>query len=116
MRALLVALIGVVLFSGVILNPEPAIPTVAADTVSIKEVRHERDALIVERPVDAREGALSGVFVVTDHGVLRRAAVRYGRASASTIEIVSGLSAGDRIIVSDMRAWDQFDRLRIRSR
>ena len=117
MRALLVALIGVVLFSGVILNPEPTIPTAAANTVSIKEVRREGNALIVDRPVDARENALSSVFVVTDNGgTLRRVAVQYGRVSGSLIEIESGLSPGDRIIVSEMTAWDAFERIRIRSR
>ena len=72
---------------------------------------------MVERPVDAREGAQSSVFVVDEDGVLlRRVPVGYGRASPSLIQIVSGVSAGDRIIVSDMRAWDAFERLRLRLR
>jgi HlyD family secretion protein len=117
MRTLLVALAGVVLFSTVILNPGNRVPTVSADSVSIKAVRADSSgALMVERPAGARAYALSGVFVVTDDGVLRRAPVRFGRASSSSIEVESGLAAGDRIIVSDMRAWDQFERLQIRSR
>jgi len=117
MRTLLVAFIGVVLFSTVILNPEPAIPTVSVVIVSIKEVRRQRNTLIVERPVGAREGAMSSVFVVTDDSrALRRVAVQYGRPSLSLIEVVSGLSAGDRIVVSDMSAWDAFERIRMRSR
>jgi len=47
---------------------------------------------------------------------LRRVAVWYGRGSPTLIHIVSGVSPGDRIAVSDMRAWDQFDRLRLRAR
>jgi hypothetical protein len=118
MRTLLVALILIVIFSAVIWRPAPtAIPSVSAETVSISEVRRQRDALIVERPAGAAEGALSSVFVVTDSdGELRRVAVRYGRASSSGIEVVSGLSPGARIIVSDMSAWDPFERLRIRFR
>ena len=116
-RTLFVAFTCVVLFSTVVLNPEPTIPTVAADIVSIKEVRRERDTLIVERPIGAREGAMSSLFVVTDDSrALRRVAVQYGRRSLSLIEVVSGLSAGDRIVVSDMHAWDAFDRVRMRSR
>jgi HlyD family secretion protein len=118
MRTLLVALIGVVLFSVEIWDPNSRpLPTVSDDAVLVREVRRERNALIVERPAGATEGTLSSVFVVTDtDGVLRRVPVRYGRTSSSLIEVVSGLSYGDRIIVSDMRAWDQFERLRMRSR
>jgi HlyD family secretion protein len=57
------------------------------------------------------------VFVVDADGErVRRVAVEYGRASPSLIQIVGGLSPGDRIIVSDMRAWDAFQWLRLRSR
>ena len=55
-----------------------------------------------------------GVFVLNHDGVLIRRAVTYGRASGALIQVVSGLSPGDRVIVSDMGAWDQFDRLRLR--
>jgi multidrug efflux pump subunit AcrA (membrane-fusion protein) len=98
-----------------------------ADTVSAREVHLAReigvapslsspDTLIVERPAGAREGEKSSVFLVTDSGrALRRVPVQYGRASSSWIEILSGLSDGDLIIVSDMRAWDAFERLQLRA-
>jgi hypothetical protein len=83
----------------------------------VTEFGGSTDALVVERPADVREGALAGVFVVDADGVtLQRVAVAYGRGSPSLIQIVSGVSAGDRIVVSEMRAWDAFDRLRLRSR
>jgi hypothetical protein len=127
MRTLIAVLIYVVLLPAAISNPERTrLPTVSADTVTLRKVRRgseigavtelgdSRVTLLVERPVDAREGAKSSVFVVDEDGVLlRRVAVGYGRASPSLIQIVSGVSAGDRIIVSDMRAWDAFDRLRL---
>jgi HlyD family secretion protein len=102
------------------------LPSVAADAVTIREVRRGsdidavaglgdlRDGLLVERPVGATEGARSSVFAVDADGVLlRRVAVEYGRASPSLIQIVSGVSLGDRIIVSDMSAWDTFEELRL---
>jgi hypothetical protein len=130
MRALIAVLICIVLLPAAISNPEQTrLPTVSADTVTVREVRRgleigavtelgdSRDTLLVERPVDAREGAQSSVFVVDEDGVLlRRVPVGYGRASPSLIQIVSGVSPGDRIVVSDMRAWDAFDRLRLRLR
>jgi HlyD family secretion protein len=126
MRMLIAVLIGVVLLPAAISNDRARLPTVAADTVTLRAVRRgseigavaelgaSRDALLVERPVGAREGAQSSVFVVDEDGVLlRRVPVGYGRGSPSLIEIVSGVSAGDRIIVSDMRAWDAFELLRL---
>jgi hypothetical protein len=122
-------LLGIVLLSAWTYPEQTQLPTLAADTVTIKEVhsasaigadgalRDPSDALLVERPVDAREGARASVFVVdTNRELLRRVAVEYGRASPSLIQIVSGVSRGDRIVVSDMREWDAFERLRLRSR
>ena len=109
---LLAVLTGVVLLSPAT-NPDRANPpTVAADSLTLREVS---DDLLVERPVGAREGATSSVFVLEEDGLLlRRVRVEYGRGALSLIQIVSGVSPGDRIIVSDMRAWDAFERLQLR--
>lgn len=127
MRTLMTVLIGIVLLgAGTDLDRAP-LPSVTADTVTIREVRRgseigaalgdSRDALLVERPVGASEGTTSSVFVVDVNGEhLRRVAVQYGRASPSLIQIVSGISAGDRIVVSDMSGWDAFEQLRLGSR
>jgi len=119
MRTLFVVLTCVVLFSALFWEPQRplSIPAVSADIVSISEVRADSpDTLTVERPAGATAGAKSSVFLMTDtDGVLRRVPVQYGRTSSSSIEVVSGLSAGDRIVVSDMRAWDAFERVRMRS-
>ena len=129
MRRLAAVLIGVVLFSAAISNPERnRLPTLAAETVTLREVHRAReigtdwladarDALLVERPVDAAEGDRSTVFVLDEGGlVLRRVAVEYGRSSPTLIQIVSGVSPGDRIVVSDMRPWDAFDRVQLKTR
>jgi len=114
MRTFIAVLIGIVLLSAATSPDRAKPPTVAADTVTLREVR---DTLLVERPVGATDGATSSVFVVDeDRLLLRRVRVEYGRASSSLIQIVNGVSPGDRIIVSDMRAWDAFDRLQLRSR
>ena len=127
MRTLMAVLIGIVLLPAAISNPERnRLATVSANTVTLREVRRaaemgavaeladSRDTLLVERPVGAREGAKSSVFVLGEDGVLLRVPVEYGRVSASLIQIVSGVSPGDRIIVSNMREWDAFERLRLR--
>ena len=42
-----------------------------------------------------------------------RVPVTFGRASVDQIEVTAGLSAGDRVILSDMARWDGHDRLRL---
>jgi hypothetical protein len=39
--------------------------------------------------------------------------VRLGRSSVSQVEVVEGLTVGDTVILSDMSAWDAFDRIRL---
>ena len=43
-----------------------------------------------------------------------RTPVAFGRNSVNTIEIVSGLSEGDRVILSDTSAWDKYNVIRLR--
>jgi multidrug efflux pump subunit AcrA (membrane-fusion protein) len=43
-----------------------------------------------------------------------RVPVKLGRASANTVQVLSGLAAGDKLIISDMSSWDHVARLRIR--
>ena len=43
-----------------------------------------------------------------------RVKVKLGRASVSTIEVLDGLEAGDKVILSDMSAYANAERVRIR--
>jgi hypothetical protein len=127
MRTLAAALIGVALLPASVGQPRREPRTLQADTVTLRDVRRAADSpvsadladspdtLVVERPFRARPGATAGVFVVGRDGVLlRRAVVTYGRASGALIQIVNGALPGDRLIVSDMSAWDAFDGLQLR--
>ena len=87
----------------------------AAESPVSADLADSPDAIVVERPFRANPGATMGLFVVGRDGVLlRRVLVTYGRASGALIQIRNGVSAGDRVIVSDMSAWDAFDRLQLR--
>jgi len=39
--------------------------------------------------------------------------VTFGRSSVSYIEVKEGLKVGDRVILSDMSAYDAYDRIRL---
>ena len=52
--------------------------------------------------------------MVDDGSEAVRVNVKLGRSSVNNIEILQGLKAGDKVILSDMSAWDAFDRIRLR--
>ena len=43
-----------------------------------------------------------------------RVQVKLGRNSVNTVEVLSGLKVGDQVILSDMSAYDAYDRIRLK--
>jgi len=66
----------------------------------------------VGRPAYGQPGSTVGLFRVGEDGEARRVPVKLGRASVNAVEVLAGLKEGDRVILSDMSAWDAFDRVR----
>ena len=78
------------------------------------ELERMDDVLFVGRPVFGQEESVVSLFRVEEDGThASRTRVRLGRASVNTIEVLEGLRPGDRVVLSDMSAWDSFDRVRI---
>jgi HlyD family secretion protein len=48
---------------------------------------------------------------VVDDGMAQRRAIRIGVTSVSEVEILSGLRAGERVIVSDTGSFERADRV-----
>lgn len=91
--------------------PRGARPDLTVDGVI--ELERLDDVLYTGRPVQGSDGATIGLFKVTgDEAVQTSVAV--GRTSVSSIEIRSGLKEGDRVILSDMSAWSEHPRIRLR--
>jgi HlyD family secretion protein len=90
--------------------PRGARPDLAIDgTIELERLA---SVLHVGRPVRAQEHANGSVFRVDGQTALR-VPVKYGRTSVTSIEIVDGLSEGDRVITTDMSAWDAVDRVQL---
>jgi multidrug efflux pump subunit AcrA (membrane-fusion protein) len=71
--------------------------------------------LHVGRPTYVRPDNTIQLFKLVDGGdAAVRVAVKVGKVSFNGIEIVAGLEAGDRVIISDMSRWDSFERVRLR--
>jgi HlyD family secretion protein len=93
--------------------PEGARPDLSVDA-SI-EIAKLQNVLYVGRPVRGQDNTTISLFQLADDGAsaLRRN-VKLGRSSADKIEVVEGLKEGDKVVLSDMSAWDTFDRIKLK--
>ncbi|MCA1732313.1 MAG: HlyD family efflux transporter periplasmic adaptor subunit, partial [Acidobacteria bacterium] len=92
--------------------PRGARPDLTVDgTIELERLD---SVVFVGRPVHAQERSAGTIFRVSATGEAHRVPVEFGRSSVSTIEIVKGLEPGERVILSDMSAWDEFDRVRLK--
>lgn len=93
--------------------PRGARPDLSVD--GIIEVARLDDVLWTGRPVFGQQYSTVGLFKVSpDRREAVRVQVRLGRTSVVAVEVVSGLAQGDLVITSDMSAWDDADRVRLR--
>lgn len=92
--------------------PQGARPDLAVDgTIELERLT---DVLYVGRPVFGQPNSLVGLFKLQEDGTTAaRVQVKLGRSSVNTIEILEGLKVGDQVLLSDMSAWDAYDRLRL---
>jgi HlyD family secretion protein len=93
--------------------PRGAVPDLSVDGV----IQLERldNILYVGRPSISQENSTVGLFkVINASGDAGRVQVKLGKSSVNSIEVVSGLNEGDKVILSDMSSWDAFDRVRLR--
>ena len=91
--------------------PKGARPDLSVDgTVELERLA---DVLKVGRPASGQEHSAIGLFKLQPDGIATRVQVKLGRTSVNEVEIVSGLNAGDQVILSDMSNWDAVDRIRL---
>jgi hypothetical protein len=68
----------------------------------------------VQRPVFGQQDSSVQLFNVEPDGrFANKVKVALGRASVSTIEVKDGLKVGDVVILSDMSAYDTYDRIKL---
>jgi HlyD family secretion protein len=92
--------------------PRGARPDLSVDgTIELDRLDN---VLYVGRPAFGQEQSTVGLFKVTQAGDASRVQVQLGRSSVNTIEVLGGLAEGDQVVLSDMSAWDQFERIRLR--
>ena len=93
--------------------PNGARPDLSVDGTI--ELENLKDVLYVGRPVHGQSDSTIGLFkIVEDGSEGLRVSVKLGKSSVNAVEIRQGLKVGDKVILSDMSAWDAFDRVRLR--
>jgi HlyD family secretion protein len=92
--------------------PKGARPDLSVDgTIELDRLKN---VLYVGRPAYGEPQSTVGLFKLTDGGKeAQRVNVKLGQASVNMVEILQGLSAGDRIITSDMSGSDTQSRVRL---
>ncbi len=92
--------------------PQGARPDLSVDgTIDLQRLN---DVLYVGRPAFGNENSTISLFKLDPDGkYATRVSVKVGRASVNEIQILSGLKAGDTVILSDMSRWDNVDRIRL---
>lgn len=95
------------------LMPGGARPDLSVDGTI--EIENLKDVLFVGRPVHGSSQSTISLFKLTPDGSeANRVNVKLGRTSVNTVEISQGLQVGDRVILSDMSQWDNYDRIRLK--
>jgi HlyD family secretion protein len=93
--------------------PKGAVPDLSVDgTIELERLT---DVLYVGRPAFGQEQSTVGLFKLDPDGTgASRVQVKLGRSSVNQVEVLAGLKVDDAVILSDMSAWDAFERVRLR--
>ena len=95
-----------------------ALPSSARADLSVDgtiEVERLHNVLYTGRPAYGQPNSTIGMFKLVEGGHYAvRVQVQVGRSSVNAIEVVRGLEAGDKVILSDMSQYDNVDRVRIK--
>ncbi len=73
-----------------------------------------KNVLSVGRPSLAKPDSDISLFRLDADGVATRVPVRVGATSVDRVQILKGLKAGDRVILSDASQWDDYDRIKVK--
>lgn len=91
--------------------PPGARPDLSVDgTIELERLEN---VLHAGRPASGQPDGRASLYRLVDDSVAERVVVELGRASVGRIEIRSGLTEGDRVILSDMSQWSEYDRVRL---
>ncbi len=97
---------------------EGALPKGARPDLSVDgtiEIERLPNVLHVGRPAYGQGESTVGLFRLDPDGkYAMRVPVKLGVSSVTTVQVLSGLKVGDRVITSDMSQWDNVERVKLK--
>jgi len=92
--------------------PSDARPDLSVDgEIKITDIA---DTLYVSRPIFSQRQSNSTLYKLNPDGnIAKRTQVRLGKGSINQIQIIDGLTVGDKIIISDASSWQKYQTVRI---
>jgi multidrug resistance efflux pump len=92
--------------------PPAARPELRIDgTIEIERISH---AVSIRKPPRVVGETASTVLRMDDDRKLRRVPVRFGRTTSMRVQILEGISPGERVVVSDTSPWDALRELSLK--
>lgn len=92
--------------------PKEARPELSVD--GIIQIAKLSDVMFVKRPMFAKTGSHSTVFSFDETtSIAKLTAVEFGQVSNTHIEIIKGLSPGERVVISDISTWDGHQQIKL---
>ena len=92
--------------------PRGARPDASVDGQIVLE--RLNNVLNVGRPAYGQSNSTVGLFRIDpDRKTATRVNVQLGRNSVNSVEIIQGLRQGDVVILSDMKRWDEVEKVRL---
>jgi|WetSurMetagenome_2_1015567.scaffolds.fasta_scaffold144934_2 HlyD family secretion protein len=92
--------------------PSGAVPDLSVDgTVEFERLEN---VMYIGRPVFGQPNSQVSLFKISPDGkTASRVTVKLGRGSVTSMEVLEGLNVGDRVILSDMSAQDQYQKIQL---
>jgi HlyD family secretion protein len=94
-----------------------ALPAGARPELSVDgtvELERLEDVVYLQRPAGSQPNGHMGLFRLAAPGnAAERVAVKLGRMSADSVEVLAGVQPGDKVIISDMSAHDAHHKIRL---
>lgn len=88
--------------------------TAGVEVMANIEIGKLDNVIFIGRPVNTAASGEASLFKISNDGSEAvRTQVKFGRASANTIEVLSGLNEGDKVIISDMSSVANAERIRL---
>jgi multidrug efflux pump subunit AcrA (membrane-fusion protein) len=79
------------------------------------ELEKLSDAVYVGRPVSGRPNSEGTLFKIESDGQhATKVRVKYGQPSLKTLQVLDGLQPGDKVILSDVSAYEQHSRITLK--